>query len=98
MLPLAAQEMVTVRVSTEPSGARYTVDGLQYIQPTSFIWPTGSKHAVTIVSPTYSNTPNSGQCELAGSSGIIQYDPGCRTRYAFTSWETGAGTLPDASA
>ena len=55
-IPLAAQQSVSVRVMTEPAGARFTVDGTLYIQPTSFLWPVGSKHVVTIVSPTIEST------------------------------------------
>lgn len=92
-LPLMGQQLVSVTISTQPSGARYTVDGEQYMRPTNFLWPVGSKHVVSIVSPTFSTQPNFGTCEEPGESGFIQYDPSCRTRYAFASWETSGGTI-----
>jgi uncharacterized protein (TIGR03437 family) len=96
--PLVAQQVVSVNVATQPSGARYTVDGQQYTQPTNFLWPVGSKHVVSIVSPTFSTEPNVGNCETPTDSGFTQYDPGCRTRYTFASWETSAGALAGAGA
>lgn len=35
-------------ISTVPSGIHFRVDGTDYVQPTSFIWPAGSKHTLTI--------------------------------------------------
>jgi uncharacterized protein (TIGR03437 family) len=84
--------MVSVQVLTEPSGARYTVDGLQYIQPTTFMWPVGSKHVVSIVSPTYSQDPGGSICETPTDSPITQYDPACAKRYRFGGWETSLGS------
>jgi uncharacterized protein (TIGR03437 family) len=97
VIPLAAQSLVSVNVSTQPSGARYTVDGLQYIQPTNFLWPVGSKHIISIVSPTYSSQ-NTLICETPNDTGVIQYEPGCRARYLFQSWETSGGPLGTAAA
>ncbi len=91
--PLPAQEMVSVSVSTQPSGARYTVDGLQYIQPTNFVWPSGSKHVVSIVSPTYNSESHLRICESPSDSPLTQFDPSCKARYIFSSWETSAGPL-----
>jgi uncharacterized protein (TIGR03437 family) len=95
MLPLAGQDIVSVQVLTEPSGARYTVDGLQYIQPTTFLWPVGSKHVVSIVSPTYSQDPAGGVCETPTDSPITQYDPSCSKRYRFSGWLTSQGASPE---
>ncbi|HYP07335.1 MAG TPA: hypothetical protein VER03_13975, partial [Bryobacteraceae bacterium] len=91
MLPLAAQELVSVRVFTEPSGPRYTVDGQQYMAPTVFRWPVGSKHTVTVVSPTFSFASPEAACEVP-TGGVVQYDPSCRARYQFGGWETSAGS------
>jgi uncharacterized protein (TIGR03437 family) len=96
VLPLAAQDIVSVQVLTEPSGARYTVDGLQYIQPTTFLWPVGSKHVVSIVSPTYSQDPGGSICETPTDSPLTQYDPSCSKRYRFGGWETSLGPPPTA--
>ena len=91
-MPLAGQDVVSVQVMTQPSGARYTVDGLQYIQPTAFLWPVGSKHVVSIVSPTYSQDPGGSVCETPTDSPLTQYDPACAKRYKFGGWETSLGT------
>src|SRR3954453_10657857 len=98
VIPLAAQQSVSVRVMTEPAGVRYTVDGTLYIQPTSFLWPVGSKHAVTIVSPTLGGSPASANgCETGVDGSLLQYDPSCRIRYAFASWEASGGALASPS-
>jgi uncharacterized protein (TIGR03437 family) len=43
----AAQNSVTL-VGTSPSGAVYNVDGQNYTQPTSDLWPIGSKHVLSV--------------------------------------------------
>ena len=95
VLPLAGQDTVSVQVLTEPSGARYTVDGLQYIQPTTFLWPVGSKHVISIVSPTYSQDPGGSVCETPTDSPLTQYDPSCSKRYRFGGWQTSLGAPPE---
>src|SRR4051812_16569694 len=47
-LPLFGQETL-ISVSVEPKGALYRVDGVQYSAPSSFTWPTGSKHVLEIM-------------------------------------------------
>lgn len=41
-----AQVQSTTRIIDSPPGATYSVDGQQYTQSTSFIWPQGSKHTL----------------------------------------------------
>ena len=48
ILPMYAQETL-ISVSVEPKGAPYQVDGVMYSAPTSFTWPTGSKHVLEIM-------------------------------------------------
>ena len=46
-----AQSLGTmVSVSTMPSGMFYTVDGQYYSQPSSAVWPIGSKHVLAVTS------------------------------------------------
>lgn len=47
-----AQEIAsTVRISTSPEGAWFGVDGVFYNHPVTVIWPAGSKHTITAVTP-----------------------------------------------
>ena len=41
-----AQAQSITRIVPSPAGATYVVDGQQYSQATSFIWPQGSKHTL----------------------------------------------------
>jgi hypothetical protein len=43
-----AQEIVNMRVFTEPAGAGFYVDGRYYSGPATFLWPEGSKHTLSI--------------------------------------------------
>lgn len=94
VIPLSAQEVVSVRVLTQPSGARFTVDGMQYTQPTSFSWPVGSKHVISVVYPAPNTVPDGTVCGTPQiADALIQYDPSCRARYLFNSWIIPGGTL-----
>jgi uncharacterized protein (TIGR03437 family) len=88
--------MVSVRVSTEPSGPRFTVDGLQYTAPQTFRWPVGSKHVIAIVGANFIGLPTS-MCTLGTESAFVQYEPGCEARYQFSGWDTTAGSLANSS-
>ena len=43
-----AQTSSITTVGTNPAGAQYSVDGQNYNQPTSALWPQGSKHALSV--------------------------------------------------
>lgn len=46
---LSAQSTISsTRVSTEPSGAQFYVDGQLYERPALFLWPAGSKHVLSV--------------------------------------------------
>src|SRR5580698_2018108 len=45
----SAQNSLTL-INTTPSGAVYNVDGQNYSQPTSALWPAGSKHVLSAAS------------------------------------------------
>ncbi len=52
LLASAAQvygQETLISVSVEPKGALYRVDGVQYLAPSSFTWPKGSKHMLEIM-------------------------------------------------
>src|SRR3712207_3987435 len=91
-IPVAAQEVSSMRIFTEPAGVRYAVDGQLYSAPTNFLWPKGSKHVVAIETPVL-NTPQMRICEEAGNVNT-QFDEKCTTRYGFSGWETNHGTAP----
>ncbi|MGA3242564.1 MAG: hypothetical protein ABSG03_40495 [Bryobacteraceae bacterium] len=43
----SAQSSITL-IGTNPNGAIYNVDGQNYSQPTSALWPAGSKHVLSV--------------------------------------------------
>jgi uncharacterized protein (TIGR03437 family) len=43
----SAQNSITL-IGTTPNGAIYNVDGQNYSQPTSALWPSGSKHVLSV--------------------------------------------------
>jgi uncharacterized protein (TIGR03437 family) len=50
----SAQNSITL-IGTTPSGAVYNVDGQNYSQPTSALWPSGSKHTLAVTDATQTN-------------------------------------------
>ena len=48
---LPAQTVSSVRIFTNPTGLTFTVDGQNYEQPVTLLWPQGSKHVVSAPSP-----------------------------------------------
>jgi uncharacterized protein (TIGR03437 family) len=48
---LPAQTVSSVRIFTNPTGLEFTVDGQNYTQPVTLLWPQGSKHVVSAPSP-----------------------------------------------
>jgi uncharacterized protein (TIGR03437 family) len=74
VLPMCAQESL-ISISVEPRGAPYQVDGVMYYAPTSFTWPTGSKHTLAMMTTCAGpNTVNA-----------------CDTRYQPLGWTTVQG-------
>ncbi len=55
-----AQTSSITTISTSPAGAQYGVDGQNYNQPTSAVWPQGSKHVLSAV-----------PSQLSGASGTL---------------------------
>jgi uncharacterized protein (TIGR03437 family) len=75
--PLAGQSS-TIRVSTEPSGAIYYVDGFEYRTPQVFTWERGSKHTLRFL------INQAGGQQLHELTGI---------RYTFSGWADDRGLL-----
>jgi uncharacterized protein (TIGR03437 family) len=44
---LPAQTVSSVRIYTSPTGLQFSVDGQNYSQPVTLLWPQGSKHTVS---------------------------------------------------
>src|SRR6266852_5876658 len=42
-----AQTVSSVRIYTDPPGLEFWVDGQQYVQPVTLLWPQGSKHTIS---------------------------------------------------
>jgi uncharacterized protein (TIGR03437 family) len=85
-----AQEISSTRIFTEPAGVEFTVDGQRYTQATSFLWPKGSKHVVSISNAIAYRALSDGCKEAITTEEqtAFQYDPNCSTRYGFSGWET----------
>ncbi|HEY6392031.1 MAG TPA: hypothetical protein VIX89_12180 [Bryobacteraceae bacterium] len=84
-LCLYAQPQSAITISTNPSGARFSVDGQVYIQAQTFVWPKGSKHLlVFILDPVLPNQP-------ANTS--IQTSVDGNATWSFGGWLDNAGLL-----
>jgi hypothetical protein len=68
----------SIRIYTEPSGARFQVDGQAYVGSQTFLWPQGSKHIVQFLQSSFPD----GAYQLSLDGG---------TKYAFLSWVDNAG-------
>jgi uncharacterized protein (TIGR03437 family) len=67
-----AQTSSVTTISTSPSGAQYGVDGQNYTQPTSAVWPQGSKHVLSAlpnqVNPAFGTSMTFNSWTWAGGS------------------------------
>ncbi|HYZ83053.1 MAG TPA: hypothetical protein VE621_01545, partial [Bryobacteraceae bacterium] len=68
----------TFRVSTEPAGAIYYVDGTEYRTPQTFVWEQGSRHILQF---------------LVNNGNNIQLQDGPGIRYVFSGWADDQGLL-----
>ena len=48
LLPLWGQQQSSVRIYTEPAGAKFSVDGTVYSAAAEFFWTAGSKHTLSM--------------------------------------------------
>jgi uncharacterized protein (TIGR03437 family) len=81
-LCLQGQTSTSITISTNPSGALFQVDGVQYNKPVTFIWPAGSEHVVLFVT----DPPLSGE-----TSSLLQTDGS--TQYIFSGWVDNNGLV-----
>ena len=86
---LKAQTTPTIsslRVYSNPAGARFLVDGLMYTGAQTFLWPAGSKHTLQFQQSFLSDgTPAGYQESFDGN-----------THYAATGWTLSNGVAPTA--
>jgi uncharacterized protein (TIGR03437 family) len=87
-LCLQAQTSSQIRISTNPSGARFQVDGQLYSQPVSFNWPQGSEHVIVFVT----DPPLAGQ-----TGGLVQTSVDGATKYGLSSWMDNNGLVQPTS-
>jgi uncharacterized protein (TIGR03437 family) len=86
-LCLQGQTPTGITISTNPSGARFQVDGITYNRAQSFTWPQGSTHVVVFITdPEIVN----------GTQNLVQTDGS--TQYAFTGWLDNNGLVTPSSA
>jgi len=93
----------TVRVFTEPAGAKFVVDGTVYDRTAVFTWPSGSTHTLSVQLPgVYPNplvpTPSSAESRADCPEKFTltpgsQLSDACDTRWDFGGWTDGAGKL-----
>src|SRR5262249_35435726 len=84
---LWGQTISSVRVSTNPGGGRFLVDGLMYSNAQVFLWPQGSKHILQFPQDTLPDgTPAGYQSRLDGLA-----------RYALGTWTLNNGVAPSGS-
>jgi uncharacterized protein (TIGR03437 family) len=81
---LQAQTSSSIRISTNPPGARFEVDGTLYNQAVTFSWPEGSEHVLVFVT----DPPLAGQ-----TGGLVQTSLDGGTTYALTGWVDNNGLV-----
>ncbi len=84
-LCLQAQSSSTTTISTNPAGARFTVDGQLYNAAVTLVWPSGSEHFVVFVT----DAPTAGQ----STSTLVQTAANGTTQYVFNGWVDNKGLL-----
>ena len=70
----------SVRVYTDPPGARFYVDGVSYYASQTFLWPQGSKHIVQFPVSTFSD-------------GTYQQSLDGNTRFTFGGWTDSSSNI-----
>jgi uncharacterized protein (TIGR03437 family) len=76
-----AQDAVSsIRIYTEPSGARFQVDGQTYVNSQTFLWPQGSKHLLQFLQSTFPD-------------GTYQLSLDASAKYTFSGWVDNANNM-----
>src|SRR5260370_2211959 len=73
-----------ITISTDPPGARFSVDGQVYIQAQTFVWPKGSKHLLVFITDPV--LPNQ-------TATVVQTSVDGQTKWGFGGWVDNAGLL-----
>ncbi len=84
----AAQNVTGVEISTNPPGATYMVDGVQYSTAQVFIWPAGSKHILA-----FPEAPLPPAVTAPGAGALVQTAANMNTIYSFSGWTENTGLL-----
>jgi len=80
---LQAQTFSTITIQTIPAGPTFYVDGQQYNNAATLVWPTGSKHIVSFkLDPPQPGVPANTQTSQDGA-----------TQWVFNGWVDNAGLL-----
>ncbi len=87
-LCLQAQTSSAIVISTNPSGARFQVDGTTYTHAATFNWPQGSEHVVVFVT----DPPVAG-----ASSSLVQTSLDGSTVWALSGWADNKGLVQPAA-
>jgi len=74
-----ADSSTILKVETDPSALKISVDGSEYLSPKSIYVESGSNHTIETVSPQYKDLSN--------------YVPGNDVMHVFNSWEDGSTEL-----
>ncbi len=82
------QPISSIRILTEPQGARFYVDGLLYYSAQVFLWPAGSKH--TLQFPLFQT--------FDGTTANYQLSLDNNIQYVFGGWLDDRGLLSPGSA
>lgn len=86
-LALHAQSSSSITISTNPTGAQFSVDGTLYSQAVTFIWPSGSAHYVAFITDT--PPPNS----PPGTTTNVQTSLDGTTQWTFNGWQDNNGLI-----
>ena len=64
---LEGQTFSTITISTNPNGARFSVDGQVYNYAVTLVWPTGSEHVLDFINgPVQTSTDGLTQYTFGG--------------------------------
>ena len=85
---LQAQIATSITISTNPSGARFQVDGTTYSQTVTFTWPQGSEHFLVFITDPPTEV---------GANSAVQTSADGTTKYVFNGWVDNKALLQPAA-
>ncbi len=89
----AQSATVSFRVFTEPSGARFSVDGGIYTSAATFQWPAGSKHLVRFIQDAVPGVTQTLDNLPPGTFVPVQASPDGANLYTFSGFTDATGFL-----